>query len=210
VRSIAGPEFPRELKPLIGMDIGFGKPLSSAYRVHRHLPAMPLPQRISLHSIRSSLGTRSCYPIRPAYRCLATVADPRESGFKIPIVDFGAFLKGGEKEKKKTANEVLEGFTSCGFIYLSNTNLPRDSVSNVFSWSKRFFELPPEEKLKLAWETPESNRGYVAPGREKVSRLLDAAEIEKIRAAAPDLKESLEIGKEPSDNYQVKQPSNVY
>jgi isopenicillin N synthase-like dioxygenase len=81
--------------------------------------------------------------------------------------------------------------------------LPQDAVSNAFSWSKRFFELPMEEKMKVAWETPESNRGYVAPGREKVSRLLSEEEIDKIRAAAPDLKESLEIGKEPSDNYQV-------
>ena len=62
--------------------------------------------------------------------------------------------------------------------------------------------------MKLAWETPESNRGYVAPGREKVSRLLDESEIDKIRAAAPDLKESMEIGKEPSDNYIVRPTSS--
>ena len=60
--------------------------------------------------------------------------------------------------------------------------------------------------MKLAWETPESNRGYVAPGREKVSRLLSQEEIEKIRASAPDLKESMEIGKEPSDKYLVSLP----
>ena len=63
--------------------------------------------------------------------------------------------------------------------------------------------------MKLAWETPESNRGYVAPGREKVSRLLDENEIDLIRAAAPDLKESMEIGKEPSDNYKVSFSSTV-
>ena len=137
------------------------------------------------------------------YRCLATVADTRETGFKIPIIDFGAFLNGGEKEKNSTAKEILEGFTSSGFVYLGNTGLPNGAVSNVFSWSKRFFDLPMEEKMKLAWETPESNRGYVAPGREKVSRLLTQEEIEKLRASNPDLKESMEIGKEPSDNYQV-------
>ena len=137
------------------------------------------------------------------YRCLATVADTRETGFKIPIVDFGAFLKGGENEKNSTAKEILEGFTSSGFIYLENTGIQNGAISNVFSRSKRFFDLPMEEKMELAWETPESNRGYVAPGREKVSRLLSQEEIEKIRASSPDLKESMEIGKEPSDNYQV-------
>lgn len=136
-------------------------------------------------------------------RGLATLADTDETSFKIPIVDFDVFLKGGEIEKNKAAKDILNGFTSSGFIYLRNTGLPKGLVSNVFSWSKRFFDLPMEEKVKLEWETPESNRGYVAPGREKVSLLLDEAEIDKIREAAPDLKESLEIGKEPSDNYQV-------
>jgi isopenicillin N synthase-like dioxygenase len=136
-------------------------------------------------------------------RCLAATTDPRETGFKIPIIDFGAFLQGSESAKINCAKEVLEGFTSSGFVYLGNTGLVSGVVSNVFSWSKRFFDLSMEEKLKLAWETPESNRGYVAPGREKVSRLLDQDEIERIRASNPDRKESLEIGKEPSDNYQV-------
>jgi non-haem dioxygenase in morphine synthesis N-terminal len=142
--------------------------------------------------------------ISTAKRCLATVADPRETGFKIPIVDFGIFLKGGESEKNKCAKEILEGFKSSGFVYLGNAGLPKGVVPNIFSWSKKFFDMPMEEKVKLAWETPESNRGYVAPGREKVSRLLSQEDIEKIRASAPDLKESIEIGKEPSDNYLVE------
>jgi isopenicillin N synthase-like dioxygenase len=135
------------------------------------------------------------------YRSLATIS--RETDFKIPLIDFKPFLIGGENEKRKCALDILEGFTTSGFIYIKNAGIPPSSASNAFEWSKRFFELPAEEKLKLAWETPESNRGYVAPGREKVSRLLSHEEIEKIRTAAPDLKESLEIGKEPSDNYQV-------
>lgn len=166
-----------------------------------------LPTQLS--SARSLIHTRSPRLLRPCLqqiprnRFLATVADTRETGFKIPIIDFETFLKGGVAEKQKAADEILEGFTSSGFIYLGNTNLPKGTVSDVFSCSKKFFDLPSEEKRKLAWETPESNRGYVAPGREKVSRLQSQEEIEKIRAAAPDLKESMEIGKEPSDNYQV-------
>ena len=141
-----------------------------------------------------------------ACRSLATVADTRETGFKIPIVDFNTFLTSSTTSKTRVAKEILEGFTSSGFVYLGNTGLPSGQVSNVFSWSKRFFDLPMEEKVKMAWETPESNRGYVAPGREKVSKLLSQEEIEKIRASSPDLKESMEIGKEPSDNYLVSLP----
>jgi isopenicillin N synthase-like dioxygenase len=163
-------------------------------------------------NIRPIIPLRASSPIlqprkftRIGYACrnLATVADTRETGFKIPIVDFNTFLTGSPTSKTRVAKEILEGFTSSGFIYLGNTGLPSGAVSNVFSWSKRFFDLPMEEKVKLAWETPESNRGYVAPGREKVSRLVSQEEIEKIRASNPDLKESMEIGKEPSDNYLV-------
>lgn len=164
---------------------------------------VPIPAMSMLRSLARPLGRlRSCAPLIQRRR-LATVADTKETGFKIPIIDFGEFLKGSDGEKKRIADEVLEGFTSSGFIYLENTDLPKSAVSNAFGWSKKFFDLPMEEKVKFAWETPESNRGYVAPGREKVSRLLSQEEIEKIRAKAPDLKESLEIGKEPSDNYQV-------
>ena len=154
------------------------------------------------HTLRVS--TRVCY-----CRRLATVADQHSTGFDIPVIDFSAFRIGSEASKQRTATEILDGFTSSGFIYLSNTSIPPQTVSNVFKWSKKFFDLPQEEKLKLAWETPESNRGYVAPGREKVSRLLDENEIDLIRAAAPDLKESIEIGKEPSDNYKVSFSSTV-
>jgi non-haem dioxygenase in morphine synthesis N-terminal len=141
--------------------------------------------------------------LRKHHRLLATVADPRETGFKIPIVDFSGFLHGSDADKSNTARQILEGFTSSGFIYLSNAGIDGDTVSNTFAWSKKFFALPTEEKLKLAWETPESNRGYVAPGREKVSTLLDQDEIGKLRSSNPDLKESMEIGKEPSDKNQV-------
>ena len=48
----------------------------------------------------------------------------------------------------------------------------------------------------MQWTTPESNRGYVAHGREKVSQLADKTEVEALRAQNPDLKESMEIGKE--------------
>ena len=136
---------------------------------------------------------------------LNTNNDASQTGFKIPIVDFGQFLTGTAADKVACAKDILQGFTYSGFIYLSNHGISKNAVDNAFSWSKRFFELSMEEKKKLAWETPESNRGYVSPGREKVSRLLDHDDVEKLRVAAPDLKESMEIGKEPSDNFQVCQ-----
>jgi len=154
--------------------------------------------RITFRSKPLRPGTR----VAQTYRCLTTQS-ASDNGFVIPIIDFGHFFEGNSRQKSQIAKQVLDGFTSSGFIYLSNTGIRASTVRDTFKWSNRFFRLPMEEKMKLAWETPESNRGYVAPGREKVSRLTDEKEIEKIRARAPDLKESLEIGKEPSDNYLV-------
>ncbi len=51
-------------------------------------------------------------------------------------------------------------------------------------------------KDSLGWTTPAANRGYVTYGREKVTNMADKSDVEALRAAVPDLKESLEIGKE--------------
>lgn len=69
-------------------------------------------------------------------------------------------------------------------------------MKHAFAMSANFFAQPLEKKDALEWTTPQANRGYVAHGREKVSQLNDAAEVEKIRSAVPDLKESFEIGRD--------------
>jgi isopenicillin N synthase-like dioxygenase len=66
----------------------------------------------------------------------------------------------------------------------------------VFETSAKYFRLPVETKMSHCWTTPEANRGYSAPGREKTTTLTDQEEVKKLRDAAPDLKESLEIGRE--------------
>jgi len=74
--------------------------------------------------------------------------------------------------------------------------VPKDAIAAAFTHSGQFFQRPQSQKDSLAWTTPTANRGYVAPGREKVTQSSDAAEIARLRASNPDLKESLEIGRE--------------
>lgn len=59
----------------------------------------------------------------------------------------------------------------------------------------------------MAWTTPEANRGYSAPGREKVTQLKSEEEVEKLRSAAPDLKESYEIGREGEPGHPNEWPA---
>jgi len=66
--------------------------------------------------------------------------------------------------------------------------------------------------LPLLWDTPESNRGYVRQGQEKLSELDKvgrADDIKELKKISPDLKESYEVGKEEVDGeYQNKFPSD--
>lgn len=116
---------------------------------------------------------------------------------EIPLIDFASFSSGDESTKRATANAILEGFQRAGFIYLKNHGIPKDKIKTTFAESAKFFKRPAEQKLDMSWTTPQANRGYSPPGREKTTDSTDPAEIEKIRATAgPDLKESFEIGRE--------------
>ncbi|KAJ3110996.1 hypothetical protein HDU96_006096 [Phlyctochytrium bullatum] len=151
-----------------------------------------------------TITTTTTLPFAPTlrHRKLAT------SSGGIPVVDFSRFLRGNAKDKERAAKDVVDAFKNIGFVYISGHGIPDEVLNGVYDKSKRFFDLPLAEKEKIAWETPESNRGYVAPGREKVTQLTDAAEVAKLREASPDLKESLEIGKEPSSDYQNRWPTH--
>jgi isopenicillin N synthase-like dioxygenase len=111
------------------------------------------------------------------------------------LIDFGTFLSGNDTDKKNIANQILKGFQTAGFIYLTNHGIAKDQVATVFGQSAQFFKLPQAQKNALEWTSAKANRGYTAHGREKVT-MPDAEDIAALREANPDLKESLEIGRE--------------
>ncbi|KAF2470247.1 Clavaminate synthase-like protein [Lindgomyces ingoldianus] len=114
----------------------------------------------------------------------------------IPLIDFSRFLSSDPTSKQQTAKAVLEGFQNAGFIYLQNHGIPPSTVATVFVHSAKFFARPQHQKDALAWYSPEANRGYTAQGREKVTDLEKAGDVEDLRKLIPDLKESLEIGRD--------------
>jgi isopenicillin N synthase-like dioxygenase len=104
------------------------------------------------------------------------------------------------------AAEILKGFRTAGFIYLKNHGITKDQVATVFGQSAKFFELPQDQKDKLAWYSAEANRGYTAHGREKVS-MADVEDVNALREANPDLKESLEIGRDDEPEFPNMWPA---
>ncbi|KAK4455877.1 thymine dioxygenase [Podospora aff. communis PSN243] len=131
----------------------------------------------------------------------------QQDGLLIPLIDFSKFQQGSEAQKLETAQAILKGFQTTGFIYLKNIPITRETRAHAFETSAKLFKLSHEEKMACAWTTPEANRGYSAPGREKVSLLTDADEVEKVRAAAPDIKESFEIGREDEPGHPNQWPA---
>ncbi len=125
----------------------------------------------------------------------------------LQLIDFSKFLNGSEEQKLETAKAILKGFQTAGFIYLKNIPIAAETRAHVFGTSAKLFKLPIESKLQHAWTTPQANRGYSAPGREKVSLLTDADEVEKARSAAPDIKESFEIGREDEPGHPNQWPA---
>ncbi|KIW40229.1 uncharacterized protein PV06_07443 [Exophiala oligosperma] len=125
----------------------------------------------------------------------------------MPLIDFGAFLNGDPTSKKQVADQIVQAFQSSGFLYLHHHGISPDDISRAFDESARFFQRPQSQKDELQWTTPDSNRGYVAWGREKVTQSADPEEIARLRASNPDLKESIEIGREGVPGFPNQWPS---
>ncbi|KAF8538154.1 hypothetical protein BDD12DRAFT_843872 [Trichophaea hybrida] len=119
-----------------------------------------------------------------------------KDGLFIPLIDFSMFLNGNEADKLAVVKGVSEGFRNAGFIYLKNHGIPSSTIAEVFSTSAEFFRRPQSEKESLRWLTPVSNRGYSSFGREKTAITTDVSKIDALRASVPDLKESIEIGRD--------------
>jgi isopenicillin N synthase-like dioxygenase len=104
---------------------------------------------------------------------------------------------------------ITNAFKTAGFLYLKNHGIPPSVVAGVFAYSARFFDRPQAQKDSLAWTTPESNRGYVVFGREKVTQSSNMADIAALRDENPDLKETMEIGREGVDGLPNRWPDQL-
>lgn len=121
---------------------------------------------------------------------------------EIPLISFNDFLSGNDETRKATAKAILSGFQNAGFIYLKNHLIPTYIVKETFEESARFWKRPREQKEKMAWSSPEANRGWTSQGREKTSNSFDYDEIAKQREfEGADLKESFEIGREGEEGH---------
>jgi isopenicillin N synthase-like dioxygenase len=80
-----------------------------------------------------------------------------------------------------TSVQQREAPQSLGFVYITNHTLPDSVLGEAFEWSRRFFALSPEDKLKAphpeGWAV---HRGYSWPGLEKVSQAISDGNDEEL------------------------------
>ena len=126
-------------------------------------------------------------------------ADTAVSGadLSIPLIDFSEFLNPSSPEaRSRCAVKVLHGFTTAGFIYLKDHGISASSVTKATENAAKFFHRPQEQKDALSWSSPSSNRGYMRLGREKTTDITDKDKAATLRGGLPDMKETIDIGRE--------------
>lgn len=112
---------------------------------------------------------------------------------EIPSVDFSPWQQAHDSASRaKVAQDIVDACKKVGFVYIVNHSVPEALLDQAFDWSRRFFELPMEEKSKAphpeGWEV---HRGYSSPGLEKVSQAMsngDDADVVKQLRQIPDFK----------------------
>ncbi|CAG7923547.1 unnamed protein product [Penicillium olsonii] len=107
-----------------------------------------------------------------------------------PILDFSSFYTGDSDAKSKLIEEVRKCCHYNGFFQITGHRVSADLQRRVMECSKRFFDLPLDEKLQIDKNRNSFNRGY---------ELLRSQMLEV--GTGPELKEGLYIGEEiPEDH----------
>jgi isopenicillin N synthase-like dioxygenase len=105
----------------------------------------------------------------------------------IPLIDFGPFLAGDAAARRQVAAKIGRACSEIGFFYVVNHGVPQALVEQTFAETKRFFDLPREEKAKISVTRSKNHRGYFASGEEN----LDPA-----KQPTGDYKEGVNIGRD--------------
>ena len=87
----------------------------------------------------------------------------------------------------KVARRVASACEEIGFFAVTGHGVPGAVIADLVAQSYAFFDLPLAEKLAVGRPRPEQNRGYIAPGEERLARLRGDE-------TPPDLKELYTIG----------------
>ena len=106
---------------------------------------------------------------------------------QVPMIDLTPYRCGGDREKASVAQAVDKACREIGFLVVAGHGVASALIADTERVSHAFFDLPLEEKMKVARPAPDVLRGYVPVSAESLSRSMGIK-------AAGDLNELLMIG----------------
>ena len=108
---------------------------------------------------------------------------------EVPILDLTPLLDGSDITA--LARQLRHACETIGFFYVTNHGVPQSVIDSVFAATRRYFDLPLDERLKTRIDD-RFRRGYMPQG------------INQHPGYAPDLKESYELATDlPLDDPDV-------
>ncbi|MFI5085172.1 MAG: isopenicillin N synthase family dioxygenase [Actinomycetales bacterium] len=90
----------------------------------------------------------------------------------LPVIDFSR-LNAGPEEASAFRDELREAMHEVGFVYLAGHGIPQSLTDAVLGVSRRFFELPDEDKLAVENMHSPQFRGYTRVGGELTDGAVD-------------------------------------
>ncbi|KAK8036631.1 hypothetical protein PG994_015402 [Apiospora phragmitis] len=126
-------------------------------------------------------------------------------------LDFSRFYGTDAKDRDEFCRALVSDLKQYGFVRLVNHDVPSAEIGKAFETSRRFFQLPVDEKLKSPHPpTAHPHRGYSAFGIENVSAVSNH-NSSKAMPLLKDMKESYDIGSEHDELYSnIWPPVGVY
>jgi isopenicillin N synthase-like dioxygenase len=104
----------------------------------------------------------------------------------LPIVDMATYRAGEPDAKARLISEIADKSRRLGFFYLVNHGVPDPLLAGQLDWTRRFFELPAEDKAALDFRHLPVRRGF------------EPMAMQTLQAGMPpDQKEGFTVGREP-------------
>lgn len=116
----------------------------------------------------------------------------------VPVIDIGPFLEGSADGKRRVAEQVGQACEQIGFLTIVGHGVPQELVQRTYDVSRRFFDLPSDEKVKVRVNS--IGVGYVPLQIESLAASLG-------QKTPGDLKESLNVGRDfDHDRWPARPP----
>jgi isopenicillin N synthase-like dioxygenase len=125
---------------------------------------------------------------------------PPKAATDIPVIDLAPGFSPDQAARRRVAWDIHKACRETGFFYISNHRVTPGLVADQFAWSRRFFDLPLDQKLAIHMRNSPTRAGYEPIG----GQVLDSQD-KNSGPGAPDLKESFYVGVElPDDDPTAK------